>query len=75
MGVLHFLELLFESLNFEPMFFLINIAIETSLRYLFSELSDSFVFGFELLFEIGFNLAAELFFEEFLVGHGGKGVF
>jgi hypothetical protein len=75
MGILHLFELFFEGLNFEVMFFLVDISIEINLGLLFGELSDAFVFGFELLLKIMFNLAAELFFEEFLVSEWGERVF
>ncbi len=75
MGILHLFELFFEGLNFELMFFLVDISIEINLGLLLGELSDSFVFGFKLLLKIIFDLAAELFFEKLLISEWGERVF
>lgn len=75
MGILHLFELFLEGLNFDLMLFLVNISIEIHLGMLFGELSDAFVFGFELLLKIVFDLAAKLFFEEFLISDWGERVF
>jgi hypothetical protein len=75
MGILHLFELFFEGLNFEFMFFLVDISIEINLGLLFGELSDAFFLCFKLLLKIIFDLAAELFFEEFLISDWGERVF